>query len=169
LLKTIGEVKTGKGTSGFDGSGASSARAWLTAAGLNSGEFRQVDGSGLSRMDLISAASFVRLLDAMSRQRDFSLWYNALPIAGLDGTLRNRMKSTVAAGNCHAKTGSLSHVSALSGYVTDHDGKTILFSILMNNHLGPASACTHAQDRIVQLLAGYSDQPATTVGESAHE
>ncbi len=144
------------GTSGPGGTGAQTARRAFGAAGLNLATLRQVDGSGLSRGDYVSPRNFVRLLIRAQSQSYFPVLYASLPVAGVDGTLRNRMKNTPAQANCHAKTGSLSHVSCLSGYVTTRDGDLLAFSLLMNNHLGPSRACTLAQDNIIALLAAYT-------------
>ena len=80
----------------------------------------------------------------------------ALPIAGEDGTLANRMKDTAAMGNLRAKTGTLTGVSCLSGYVHTLDGEPLVFSIMINNFVGPASTARRAQDAIGVLLAGFS-------------
>lgn len=144
------------GTSGANGTGAQAARQAFGAAGLNLATLRQVDGSGLSRGDYVSPRNLVRLLIRAQAQSYFPVLYASLPVAGVDGTLRNRMKNTPAQSNCHAKTGSLGHVSCLSGYVTTRDGDLLAFSLLMNNHLGPSRACTLAQDNVVALLAAYT-------------
>ncbi len=143
------------GTSGNSGTGAQLARKAFGAAGMNLEAARQVDGSGLSRGNYVSPHNLVRLLLAAHARPYFPMFYASLPIAGVDGTLRNRMKNTPAANNCHAKTGSLSHVSSLSGYVRTRDGEELAFSLLMNHQLGPSRASTRAQDSIAQLLAAY--------------
>ena len=147
------------GTSGNSGTGAQLARKAFGAAGMNLEAIRQADGSGLSRGNYVSPRNIVRLLLAAHARPYFSAFYASLPIAGVDGTLRNRMKNTPAANNCHAKTGSLSHVSSLSGYVRTSNGEELAFSLLMNHQLGPPRASTRAQDSIVQLLAAYSFSP----------
>lgn len=147
------------GTSGNVGTGAQLARKAFGAAGMNLEAVRQADGSGLSRGNYVSPRNLVRLLLAAHSRPYFSTFYASLPIAGVDGTLRNRMKNTPAANNCRAKTGSLSHVSGLSGYVRTKDGEELAFSLLMNHQQGPSRASTRAQDSIVQLLAAYSSSP----------
>jgi D-alanyl-D-alanine carboxypeptidase/D-alanyl-D-alanine-endopeptidase (penicillin-binding protein 4) len=113
-----------------------------------------VDGSGLSRPDQASPKSVVRLLNGMRDSQGFDAFYASLPIAGRDGTLGGRMGGGPAAGNCRAKTGTLSNVSALSGYCRDREGHTLVFSFLMNRvSVGGARAI---QDRMAQTLAGYS-------------
>lgn len=113
-----------------------------------------VDGSGLSRPDQASPKSVVRVLNGMRASAAFDPFYASLPIAGRDGTLGGRMGSGPAAGNCHAKTGTLSNVSALSGYCRDREGHTLVFSFLMNRV--SVSGAHTVQDRMAQALAGYS-------------
>ena len=110
------------------------------------------DGSGLSRADRASPAAVVRLLIAMENRDDFTAFYNSLPIAGRDGTLVHRMRRGPARGRCHAKTGTLSNVSALSGYCKARSGDTYVFSFLMNA-VNPVGARA-IQDRMAQALAG---------------
>lgn len=167
LLKTVGAEKTGQGTAGLSGSGARITRTFLQSIGLSLGELQQADGSGLSRLNYVSPRNLVRLLAYMHTRPDFPVYYGSLPIAGVDGTLRRRMKNTPAQGNCHAKTGSLSHVSACSGYVTTKDGEMLVFSLMMNHQLAPGSAATGAQDKIVALLAGYQRHLASAVSSPA--
>lgn len=165
LMKTVGAIKTGRGTSGASGSGVQQARNWLGSIGLDLTQLLQADGSGLSRHNYVSPRNLVRLLLSIRRAPQYSAFYDSLPIAGVDGTLRSRMRGTAAAGNCRAKTGTSSHVSSLSGYVTAADGEPLVFSLLMNNHLGPASACTAAQDRIVALLAEWKPTAPAGAGD----
>ena len=80
------------------------------------------DGSGLSRHDYVSPRTLVTVLDAMRRHPDFKVFYDALPIAGVDGTIDKRMRGTAAQGNVHAKTGYVDKARSLSGYVTTADG-----------------------------------------------
>jgi serine-type D-Ala-D-Ala carboxypeptidase/endopeptidase (penicillin-binding protein 4) len=112
------------------------------------------DGSGLSRYDYISPRTVVRILDAMRRSQYFTTYYDALPIAGIDGTIRNRMKGTPAQGNVHAKTGSVALARSLSGYVTTADHHMLIFSFLANNWTVPVSSVEHVQDAIAARLAG---------------
>ena len=114
---------------------------------------RLVDGSGLSRGDRASPRSVATLLDRLRDRPDFSSLYNSLPIAGRDGTLDHRMRSGPAHNRCRAKTGTLTGVSALSGYCTTRGGGTVVFSILMNR-VNVSGAHT-LQDRMVQAIAGW--------------
>jgi D-alanyl-D-alanine carboxypeptidase/D-alanyl-D-alanine-endopeptidase (penicillin-binding protein 4) len=114
------------------------------------------DGSGLSRYDYISPRSTVRVLDAMRKAPSFKAYYDALPIAGVDGTIRNRMKGTPAEKNVHAKTGSVAMARSLSGYVTTANGKMLIFSFLANNWTTNIRAVERVQDAIAVRLAGMT-------------
>ena len=93
-----------------------------------------VEGTGLSRHDLTTAGSLVRLLTLMDASPLSALWRGLLPVAGVDGTLANRMRDTAAMGNLQAKTGSMSFVNALAGYVTTRSGQKLAFAIILNNY-----------------------------------
>jgi D-alanyl-D-alanine carboxypeptidase/D-alanyl-D-alanine-endopeptidase (penicillin-binding protein 4) len=113
-----------------------------------------VDGSGLSRGNRASPQAVVRLLAAIMRSEGYDAFVDSLPIAGRDGTLDDRMRRGPARGHCHAKTGTLSDVSALSGYCEARSGDTYAFSILMNAFSTPIAR--RVQDRIVQAIAGVT-------------
>lgn len=117
------------------------------------------DGSGLSRMDLVSPETLVRVLDAVRRAPAFPVFRDALPVAGFDGTLAGRMRGTRGDGNARGKTGTLSNVRSLSGYVTTRDGRVLIFSILCNNYVVPTAAITRVQDSIVVRLARLRGGP----------
>ena len=152
LLKTIGLERGGMGT-------ADSARKivgqQLLLWGVQPDGFAIRDGSGLSRHDLVSPETLVKVLDRIQQDTAFAAFYNAMPIAGVDGTLKDRMKGTPAEGNVHAKTGSIAESRALSGYVTSADGERLIFSILSNNWTTPGSAITGVADQIAAALAAY--------------
>ncbi|MGN9778764.1 D-alanyl-D-alanine carboxypeptidase/D-alanyl-D-alanine endopeptidase [Micromonospora sp. H33] len=161
LAKEIGRVLAGSGTWS---AGIAAINGYVAGAGMDPATFRQRDGSGLSRRNLVPATEFVDLLTAVRAEPWFPAWYAALPVAGaadrfVGGTLRSRMRGTPAAGNVHAKTGSLTGVSGLSGYVTDADGRLLAFSILLNNYL--ASSVKGLEDQIAVALASYTEKDAT--------
>jgi D-alanyl-D-alanine carboxypeptidase/D-alanyl-D-alanine-endopeptidase (penicillin-binding protein 4) len=106
--------------------------AWTEQAGIPADEMRMADGSGLSREDLVAPDAIVRLLEFMARSPHFRTFFDALPVAGADGTLADRFKGTPAAGRIHAKTGSIEHVDSLSGYMGLPNGKRVAFSIIGN-------------------------------------
>ena len=114
-----------------------------------------VEGTGLSRHDLVTPNALVRLLVYMAEQPYAKPLRDALPRAGVDGTLAYRMRKTAAAGNLHAKTGSMSEVHSLAGYVTTAGGDHLAFAIMLNNYVPPAGAPSASRDvdAIAVLLA----------------
>jgi D-alanyl-D-alanine carboxypeptidase/D-alanyl-D-alanine-endopeptidase (penicillin-binding protein 4) len=136
--------------------GASLARQTLAALGVDTLKISIVDGSGLSRYDLTSASTMVRLLEGMHRDSlAFPTFSYSLPIAGVDGTIDRRMRGTLAAGHLRAKTGSLTAVSALSGYVQTASGELLIFSILMQGFPGSTRSYRQVQDQIGMFMAGW--------------
>jgi serine-type D-Ala-D-Ala carboxypeptidase/endopeptidase (penicillin-binding protein 4) len=109
-----------------------------------------VDGSGLAHADRASPRSVATMLDRLRDRPDFTALYDSLPIAGRDGTLDDRMRHSAARGRCHAKTGSLIGVSALSGYCKTRSGRAVAFSILMNGVNVPAAR--RIQDRMLGTI-----------------
>jgi D-alanyl-D-alanine carboxypeptidase/D-alanyl-D-alanine-endopeptidase (penicillin-binding protein 4) len=112
-----------------------------------------VDGSGLSRSDRAAPREVAHLLDALRDKPGFPMLYKSLPIAGRDGTLATRMRSGPAHGHCRAKTGTLTGVSALSGYCVTRSHRMLVFSVLMNN--ANVYTARSIQDRVAQALAGW--------------
>lgn len=149
LIKALGKEEKG---AGLADSGAVVIRDQLGLWGVDTSSFVVYDGSGLSRHNLVTAEGLVKILVAM--QRD-SAFYESMPIAGVDGTVRNRMRNTPAAGNLRAKTGTLEFVRSLSGYVTTADKQRLAFSLLSNHFTEPVSEVTRLQDAIGVVLAMY--------------
>ncbi len=145
--------------------GIEAVKAFLKTAGIAAESLRFDDGSGLSRSDMITADATVQLLTFMNKHRYADVFRAALPIAGVDGTLRNRMRRTLAENNVRAKTGSLSSAASLGGYVTTAAGEKLAFAIIVNNYgndVDPRATCI---DPIAVLLAAFnakSDASATT-------
>lgn len=152
LLRTIGLERTGVGSAD---SGAAVVSRQLIAWSAERDGFVVYDGSGLSRHDLLSPETIVRTLVAIQRDTAFQVFYDALPVAGVDGTLRTRMVGTRAAGNMHAKTGTLQFVRSLSGYVTDLDGDRLVFSLLHNHFTVSVDSVSKFQNEVGALLANY--------------
>jgi len=149
LLKELGyAVKQ----SGSASAGGDVIEGWLKDIGIDTGGVRVRDGSGLSRLDLVTARAVSELLIHASKQPWKDVFVASLPIGGVDGTLRNRMKGTPAEKNVRAKTGTLTHVTALSGYVTTASGEPLVFSILINNYPGPSTGPMGSK-RIEDLIA----------------
>ena len=149
LLKGLG---AGFGTGGTTVAGADVAQRFLESVGVGDG-FRIRDGSGLSYQDKLTVRAVLKILGAMARRPDFAVFRHSLSIAGVDGTLKDRMRGTAAAGNVRAKTGTLNAASSLSGYVTTVDGHTLSFSMLMNGDPVPLAQAHAAQDAVAVLLA----------------
>jgi serine-type D-Ala-D-Ala carboxypeptidase/endopeptidase (penicillin-binding protein 4) len=136
--------------------GLEAVRTFLKTVGLRPEALVLDDGSGLSRNDMITADASVQLLTFMSKHRYATVFRDALPIGGVDGTLRNRFKGTPAENNVRAKTGSLSSAASLGGYLTTAGGEKLAFSIMVNNYprdFDPRSACI---DPIAVLLASFA-------------
>lgn len=154
-LKIIGAER--RGVPGSARSGIYETKLFLSQFGIDTTKFLMVDGSGVSHYNLLTAEMLVQLLTGMAHRPEwFPLFYESLPIAGVDGTLSNRMKGTPAEGNLRAKTGSISGVSTLSGYVKTQDEEMLAFSMLMQHFLGGTRLYRDMQDRIGALLAGFS-------------
>ncbi len=148
-LRLAGKLR-GYGGS-FEG-GIAAVKQFLLQAGLKEDEFTFLDGSGLSRRDLITPAATVQLLIYAARQPWGPVFEESLPVSGVDGSLSERFQKTPAVGLVHAKTGSLSHVNALSGYGQTQSGKRFVFSIFCNNHNLPASKVLGAMDAVVRAV-----------------
>jgi len=147
LLKDIARQAGGIGTT------ARGTRVATSFARSFGARPRLVDGSGLARGNRASPFSVVRLLSAMHRRDDFDPFVDSLPIAGQDGTLFDRMRRGPAKFRCRGKTGTLSNVSALSGYCQARSGENYAYSILMNG-VYPTGA-RRLQDRMLQAIAKY--------------
>jgi D-alanyl-D-alanine carboxypeptidase/D-alanyl-D-alanine-endopeptidase (penicillin-binding protein 4) len=131
-------------------------RTRMTAWGIPADAWQIIDGSGLSRRNAITAEALVTILQRMYDPSGASPWMTALPLAGRDGTLAGRMAATPADGNIRAKTGTMSNIRALAGYVRTRDGENLAFAILSDNFEGPGAAATEAVDRIAVRLAAFS-------------
>lgn len=153
-LRLIGQKTQDNGS--FEG-GIAALKKFLHLAGIKEEEYSFTDGSGLSRRDLITPAAMVRLLLYDARQPWGAAFEDTLPVGGVDGSLAERFLNTPAAGLIHAKTGTLSHVSALSGYGQTISGKRFAFSIICNNINQPSGKAAAAIDQIVRLLVGEAD------------
>ena len=164
ILRTLGKVTPPAATTSIFGQtseelGLEAVKSFLKTTGIRPEALVLNDGSGLSRDDMITAEASVQLLTFMSKHRYANVFRDALPIAGVDGTLRNRMRGTAAENNLRAKTGSLSSASSLGGYLTTAAGEKLAFSIMVNNYsreVEPRSACI---DPIAVLLASFAGKP----------
>ena len=132
--------------------GLDELKTFLTAAGIEPAGYSIHDGSGLARLNLVTPHTVVELLRYMYDGPQRENWISILPVGGQDGTLSNRFAGIAGAAKIHAKTGSLSHVAALSGYAQRGNGHWVAFSILVNNFNGPAGEVRGVMDRICSLL-----------------
>jgi D-alanyl-D-alanine carboxypeptidase/D-alanyl-D-alanine-endopeptidase (penicillin-binding protein 4) len=155
ILRALGRATATDAKLSSEEAGIETVKAFLRSAGVDAGEALFTDGSGLSRRDLVTANATIQLLTYMSRHRYASVFREALPVAGVDGTLKNRMKGTAAAGNVRAKTGTLTGVASLSGYVTSATGERLVFSIMLNNYPESPLTIRNHVDNIAVLLASY--------------
>jgi D-alanyl-D-alanine carboxypeptidase/D-alanyl-D-alanine-endopeptidase (penicillin-binding protein 4) len=154
LFKALATANGGLGTA--EG-GRTIARGVLGSWGIPDTTYVQLDGSGLSRYDYVTADLIVAILDHMFHDpKQHDAFLATLPIAGQDGTMASRLKHTRADGNSLAKTGSISNVRTVSGYVKTRDGETLAFSILANNFTIPAGNVTWMADLAIETLANYT-------------
>jgi D-alanyl-D-alanine carboxypeptidase/D-alanyl-D-alanine-endopeptidase (penicillin-binding protein 4) len=154
LLKTIGAEKFGR--PGTAANGIRVMRQFLSSVGVDTNAVYSADGSGASHYNLITPSNLVNLLVAM--WKNFAIrneFVATLPIAGVDGTLRGRMKGTAAANVLHAKTGTISAVSTLSGYTTTADGEELAFSFMMQHFLGSSRSIRSIQDNLGAALSAF--------------
>jgi D-alanyl-D-alanine carboxypeptidase/D-alanyl-D-alanine-endopeptidase (penicillin-binding protein 4) len=141
---------------------------FYAAAGIAPDDVIQTDGSGLSRHDLVTPRAIVTLLKYAQGQTWFRPYYASLPVAGIDGSLQDRMKGTVAAGRIHAKTGSVEHVRTLSGFAETPSGRRLIFSFLSNNQGGKSHEAADALNGLCAAMIEEFDEGATALAP-AHE
>ena len=133
--------------------GAMATKSAIAQLGVDPASFRLADGSGLSRSNVATPRALVETLRAMYSAPGNEVFHASLPIAGVRGTLRNRMKATPAEGNVYAKTGTLQGVRALSGYINNPEYGVLVFSILANNSSQPGTSLVKSIDAIVLQLS----------------
>jgi D-alanyl-D-alanine carboxypeptidase/D-alanyl-D-alanine-endopeptidase (penicillin-binding protein 4) len=133
--------------------GARLVRAYLEHAGIDKDDFVFFDGSGLSGHDLVTPRATARLLQYASTQPWFADWKKSLPVGGEDGSLAERFGKAPLKEHVFAKTGTLGEARALSGYVECASGKTVIFSIMVGNHLPQTTKDRETMDEIVAAIA----------------
>jgi len=131
-------------------------RRRLEAWGIPAADQQLIDGSGLSRRDVITPEALLAVLRRMHAADGASPFMTALPIAGIDGSLTNRMRGTAAERNVRAKTGTMSNIRSLAGYVTTADGERLAFVTIVNNFEGPGVVANQAIDAIAVRLAAFA-------------
>lgn len=149
-------LATGEAGSRTNDAALAALRARLSAWGLEDDAIGMVDGSGLSRRDVSSTEGLVAVLRHMYDPTMASPWMTGLPIAGRDGTLRNRLRDTAAESNVRAKTGTMSNIRSLAGYVRTRDGEMLAFAAVVNNFEGTGAQAVGALDAIAVRLAEFS-------------
>ncbi|MDR3745883.1 MAG: D-alanyl-D-alanine carboxypeptidase/D-alanyl-D-alanine-endopeptidase, partial [Acidobacteriaceae bacterium] len=157
LLRDVGVAYSCMGS---QGAGLTALREYLPHTGIQAGDFVLVDGSGLSSHDLVTPRAVAKLLSFAAHdvktglpQPWFAAWKASLPIGGVDGTLADRFTKAPLKGHVFAKTGTLGEARALSGYLDTASGQTVIFSILVGNHLPGTSADRDVMDQIVAAIA----------------
>jgi serine-type D-Ala-D-Ala carboxypeptidase/endopeptidase (penicillin-binding protein 4) len=160
MLKTLGaEVR---GTPGCASEGLNVMRQFLGELGISQTSYEIHDGSGISHRNQVSSDILVTVLRAMYQRKEvFAHFYQSLSTAGVDGTLRRRMTGTDAENNLHGKTGTLSGVTSIAGYVTSADGEILVFSMNSNNYGRARRRYKSIQDRVGVILANYSRNKTT--------
>jgi D-alanyl-D-alanine carboxypeptidase/D-alanyl-D-alanine-endopeptidase (penicillin-binding protein 4) len=168
LFKTIGAVASGKQGNSFYATQA--ILTFIKENGIYSDGTAVVDGSGISRFDQVTVGAIVGLLEKMyfdvNNAEDY---YNSLSIAGVDGTLEDRMIGTLAEHNFRGKTGSLNGVSSISGYLTTASGDDLIISIMFEFKRGGGRTYKNIQDEIISLLAGLQESSPDLKEESPEE
>jgi serine-type D-Ala-D-Ala carboxypeptidase/endopeptidase (penicillin-binding protein 4) len=135
---------------------------FYAAAGIVPDDVIQTDGSGLSRHDLVTPRAIATLLKYAQAQTWFAPYYASLPVAGVDGSLQDRMKNTIAAGRIHAKTGSVEHVRTLSGFAETPSGRRLIFSFLSNNQGGKNHEAADALNGLcAAMIEEFDGAPAS--------
>lgn len=152
ILRTVGRVAGPQTEVTAEASGVAALVAFLTAAGVDPAPLVFRDGSGLSRQNLVTPESTVKLLAYVRKQPFGDVLFSSLPEAGVDGTLEKRFRDSPGQSRVRAKTGSLGDVNNLSGYGLSRSGRTVVFSVMVNNQPGDRKAVRTAIDAIVLAL-----------------
>ncbi len=153
ILKLLGYEEYGYGS--VD-NGVKACREILNSMGINPDNMVMADGSGLSRLNLVTPRQIVNLLSFMYKNEKYATFYESLPIAAVDGTLKDRMARSAAENNVRAKPGFNNYVSALSGYLKTVNGEPLVFSIIVNNFLAPVSLANYIEDNVCHRLVNFS-------------
>jgi D-alanyl-D-alanine carboxypeptidase/D-alanyl-D-alanine-endopeptidase (penicillin-binding protein 4) len=151
FLHNVGAAVLGDGSTV---GGVRVVRAFLTTrAGIDPDDFVFFDGSGLSGHDLVAPRATARLLQYATTQPWFADWKRTLPIGGEDGSLAERFPKAPLKDHVFAKTGTLGEARALSGYLDCASGKTVIFSVMVGNHMPRSNVDRDVMDKIVAAIA----------------
>jgi len=155
VFKVIGAVN--ESPPGTLQKGTNAVIDYMTRKGVDRNEYEILEGSGLTRYNIVTGNLFMRLLKIMYDDlKNFDMFYNSLPIAGYDGTLRKRMIGTEAERNVRAKTGSLNSVSALAGYTVSRDNELLMFYIVNNGFSGGWQHARDVQDAVCEVISSFT-------------
>src|ERR1700733_8509692 len=152
FLHDLGAAVSPRGD-GSTAQGARVVRGFLETIGVDKDDFVFFDGSGLSGHDLVTPRATVRLLQYASTQPWFADWKRSLPVGGEDGSLISRFGKAPLKDHVFAKTGTLGEARALSGYLDCASGKTVIFSIMVGNHMPQTNEDREVMDKIVAAIA----------------
>lgn len=152
ILKTIGFEAYNYGSTE---NGVMACKEYFKSMGIDPLSMVMVDGSGLSRLNLASPRQIVNLLTFIYSSDEFEIFYNSLPIGGMDGTLASRMKKISAEGKVRAKPGFNENISSLSGYLNTISGETLVFSIMVNNFLVSPNLANYIEDNVCNRLVNF--------------
>ncbi len=155
-LREVGFTASGEGTAE---AAQKEMSAWLEGLGVRKEEFDLEDGSGLSRRTLVTPNAVTTLLTAMHNGEHRETYRSLLPIGGEDGSLSSRFKGAPQASLIRAKTGSVAHVNALSGYAGDDPSTRIAFSIIVNGSTASSTAIRSIIDKIALAILDAGTQP----------
>jgi D-alanyl-D-alanine carboxypeptidase/D-alanyl-D-alanine-endopeptidase (penicillin-binding protein 4) len=167
ILRTIGKERGSLApdpdprknrTRGDDEAGVAVVKSWLDRNNIPTNGLAIRDGSGLSRLDLVTPEATARLLVAINRTSSAAVFHDSLPIAGRDGTLKPRLLRE--AGKVFAKTGTLTYDHSLSGYATTQNGEVLAFSILCNDATGHSDP-VRLIDEVARLLVAHNASSPT--------
>lgn len=155
LMKTLGaELQPPQGTAD---KGIAGIKTFLRHIGIDTAAIEIVDGSGVSSYNLISPDQLAGLLSGIYRSGELrETFMESLSIAGVDGTLKSRMRKTLAEGRVRAKTGAHTGVSTIAGYTVTQDGEAVAFSIMIEGFLVEKAYITDIEDRILVLISSFS-------------
>jgi serine-type D-Ala-D-Ala carboxypeptidase/endopeptidase (penicillin-binding protein 4) len=166
-VRALDDYGRPKSTAAF---GAEIRRKFLQKAGIEVAPLSLRDGSGLARQDMVTPRSTARLLEFMLTHPNSKAWLDSLTVAGIDGTLERRMRESAAANNMRGKTGTLTYVNALSGYIRTRRGQPLILSIMGNNYTGPGRETTAVMDQICVLLAEFDGEiPIDKIDQSSSQ
>jgi D-alanyl-D-alanine carboxypeptidase/D-alanyl-D-alanine-endopeptidase (penicillin-binding protein 4) len=155
LFKVIGaNYKSAPGTLR---KGTDAVINFLTTIGVDRSNYEILEGSGLTRYNYVTSDLYIQLLKYIyDQEKSFNCFYASLPVAGVDGTLSDRMKNTEAEKNVHAKTGTINSVSSLTGYAVSRDNELMIFYIAMNGFGNSPNPIRKKQDSICELICQFS-------------